>query len=111
MSRQEEMAQAIRRQLDQRDESRQVDRTGWSRQQWLDDADERFNHIDGAITSLVNGHVVAMLAEIEDLRGEVEDLKFQVGERNKTILALQEQIDGLDEEIRHIHSQHEDAPQ
>lgn len=69
-SKQVEMAQAIRRQLDQRDLSMQVDRTGWTDQQWIDDARTLMNHPDGAITALKNGHVTAMLREIDRLDTE-----------------------------------------
>lgn len=63
-----ELAQAVRRQMDQADQSADVDRTGWTHDQWVADARTRFNHIDGAVTSLVNGHIEALLDEIDQLQ-------------------------------------------
>lgn len=64
----EQMREAITRQLQQRTRSQHIDRTNWTRQQWIDDARALMEHIDGAITSLVNGHVMALLDEVADLR-------------------------------------------
>lgn len=61
-----QMRDALQRQLEQRVESQHVDRTGWTRQQWIDDARALMNHPDGAITSLVNGHVMALLDEAQE---------------------------------------------
>lgn len=77
-SEQVELAQAFRRQMDQADLSGQVDRTGWTDQQWVDDARERMNHPDGAITSLKNGHVMAMLREITRLDALVDALQADI---------------------------------
>lgn len=59
-----EMTEAFIRQLEEHNKSMYVDRTDWTRQQWIDDADELMNHPDGAITSLCNGHVMALLEAI-----------------------------------------------
>jgi hypothetical protein len=56
-----EMAAAIRRQMDACARSMEVDRRDWTRQQWIDDARRLMDEIDGAVTSLVNGHVMALL--------------------------------------------------
>lgn len=45
-----------------------TDRAGWTRQQWLEDADRLMNDIDGSVLSLVNGHVIALLDEVAELR-------------------------------------------
>ena len=47
--------------MDRRQESMKIDRTGWTDDQWADDAERLMNEPDGAITSLVNGHVSALL--------------------------------------------------
>jgi hypothetical protein len=78
-SQQVQMAQAIRRQLDQADASSQVDRTEWTTRQWVDDAETLMNHPDGAITSLKNGHVMALLREITRLQDENDDLSTDNG--------------------------------
>lgn len=65
-----QMRDAIARQMEQSQRSKMVDRTGWTDEQWIDDARALMNHPDGAITSLVNGHVLAMLREIDRLDTE-----------------------------------------
>jgi hypothetical protein len=64
-------SEAMRRQAAQREKSLAVDRTGWTRQQWIDDARALMEDIDGASTSLVNGHVMALLEEAQEL-GEMK---------------------------------------
>ncbi|MGH1563080.1 hypothetical protein [Mumia sp. DW29H23] len=56
-----EMAEAIRRQMDQAHESMMVDRNGWTDQQWVEDAKHLMDHVDGAVTSLLNGHAHALI--------------------------------------------------
>ena len=65
------MGDAIRRQVAHGVRSRSVDRAGWSDQQWADDAKELMAGADGAITSLVNGHVLALLRLREEALGGV----------------------------------------
>lgn len=64
-----DMSEAIRRQMDARARSMTVDRKDWTRQQWIDDADRLMNEADGAVTSLVNGHVMALLDEAAECAG------------------------------------------
>jgi hypothetical protein len=78
-SQQVQMAQAFRRQMAQADLSGQVDRTEWTDRQWIDDAQTLMNHPDGAITSLRNGHALAMLREIDRLQDENDDLSTDHG--------------------------------
>jgi len=63
-----EMSEAVRRQMDQMSQSMQRDRTGWTDEQWVADARELMDHLDGAVTSLLNGHINAMLNVIDDRR-------------------------------------------
>lgn len=65
-----QMRDAIQRQMEQSQRSKVVDRTGWTDEQWIDDARALMGHLDGAITSLVNGHVLALLREIDRLDTE-----------------------------------------
>lgn len=70
-----DMTEAFIRQLEEHNKSMYVDRTGWTREQWINDADKLMNHPDGAITSLVNGHVMALLDAVsacKDLAAEAE---------------------------------------
>ncbi len=57
----DQMAEAVRRQMQRSRESMLVDRQGWTDAQWVLDAQRLMDGPDGAITSLVNGHVMAML--------------------------------------------------
>lgn len=66
----EEMRNAASRQYRQRTESERVNRTGWTTQQWVDDTRSLMDHIDGAVTSLVNGHVMALLDQNAELAAE-----------------------------------------
>jgi hypothetical protein len=43
-------------------------REGWTREQWLAEADEIMNDINGSAASLLNGHITAMQEEIAELR-------------------------------------------
>jgi len=38
-----------------------TDRRGWTDAQWIQDAEALMNHPDGSVSSLVNGHVGALL--------------------------------------------------
>jgi ferredoxin len=61
MTQPDQMAEAMRRQFGRREESMRVDRSGWTDEQWCEDADRLMNEPDGAITSLVNGHALHLL--------------------------------------------------
>lgn len=39
----------------------QIDRTGWTDQQWIEDADRLMGDLHGSVSSLLNGHVTALL--------------------------------------------------
>lgn len=57
-------------QWDARARSHDIDRSGWTRAQYVEDAERLMDEVDGAVTSLVNGHIFALLEEIRVLRGE-----------------------------------------
>ena len=59
----EQMADAVKRQFAHRAASMQVNRGGWSDEQWCDDAEELMYALEGAVTSLVNGHPLALIRE------------------------------------------------
>jgi hypothetical protein len=61
----QQMAEAVRRQQEAATRSSQVDRTGWTDADWINDADRLMNEPDGAVTSLLNGHAMRMLRELE----------------------------------------------
>jgi hypothetical protein len=44
--------------------SERVDRTGWTDDQWIADAQRLMDDLDGSVLSLVNGHVLALLARV-----------------------------------------------
>jgi len=45
-----------------------VDRTGWTREQWVAEAEEIMDDIDGSVLALLNGHIMAVFEELHDLR-------------------------------------------
>jgi hypothetical protein len=58
----DQMALAVRVMAHHAGQSSRVDRTGWTEAQWIEDADRLMGDLDGSIMSLVNGHVMALLA-------------------------------------------------
>ena len=60
----DQMADAMRRQRAQALKSSRVDRKGWTDTQWVKDAHDLMHEPDGEVTSLVNGHIEAMLRVI-----------------------------------------------
>ncbi|KRE79964.1 hypothetical protein [Arthrobacter sp. Soil763] len=44
-----------------------IDRKGWTKKQWADDAERIMEHIDGSVTALVNGHALGLIARIREL--------------------------------------------
>ena len=60
----DQMVDAMRRQREKAQKSMRVDRKGWTDTQWVLDARELMNDVDGAVTSLSNGHINAMLRVI-----------------------------------------------
>lgn len=61
----DQMDEAIARQRERYLASTIIDRRGWTDRQWIDDARRLMNEPDGAITSLVNGHVMALLRAVD----------------------------------------------
>ncbi len=61
----DDMSAAYRRMFNLSTEVRMTERQGWTRQQWIDDARKIMNHLDGSVSSLLNGHVLAMLDELK----------------------------------------------
>jgi hypothetical protein len=57
---------AFRAQREHVDQSLAIDRTGWTRQQWIDDARCLMGDLDGSVSSLLNGHVMALLGALAD---------------------------------------------
>lgn len=69
------MADAMKRQAERAKASMAVDRKGWTTDQWCEDADRLMNEEDGAVTSLLNGHVLALLR----VHREWQALKWAMG--------------------------------
>lgn len=57
----DQMGLAVRAMAHHAGESWRTDRTGWTDQQWIEDAERLMDDIDGSVSSLVNGHVIALL--------------------------------------------------
>ena len=68
------MTEAVQRQMQRADASRHINRQGWTQQQWIEDADRLMAEVDGAITSLVNGHVLHLLDYWRATSGRVDAL-------------------------------------
>lgn len=71
----DQMAEAVQRQMQRAQASAFIDRRDWTDDQWIDDAERLMNEPDGAITSLVNGHVMALLRRVRPIgntEGETE---------------------------------------
>jgi hypothetical protein len=58
---------AFRAQRAHVDRSLAIDRTDWTRQQWIGDARKQMSDLDGSVMDLLNGHVTALLAEVAEL--------------------------------------------
>lgn len=58
---------AIKRQLEHADAAHRINRRNWTREQWVADARHLFNDLDGSMLGLVNGHIAALLQEIDHL--------------------------------------------
>ncbi len=56
-----QMSTALHRMAQHRGESMRIDRRGWTDEQWVEDARRLMDDLDGSISSLVNGHVLALL--------------------------------------------------
>jgi hypothetical protein len=63
-----EMREALAAMAQHRAASVHVNRTGWTREQWIEDAQRLMDDIDGSVMSLVNGHVLALLDEVYERR-------------------------------------------
>lgn len=59
------MTAALHRMAAHREESVRTDRRGWSDEQWVQDARSLMHDIDGSVSSLVNGHVMALLRSLD----------------------------------------------
>lgn len=69
------MSEAVNAQRQHIQISHAVSRTGWTRQQWVDDAYAQFRDLHGSVLDLVNGHISALLAEVDDLRDQIASMK------------------------------------
>lgn len=66
----DQMAEAVQRQMVAARRAAMIDRRDWTPEQWIEDADRLMNEIDGAVTSLVNGHVIHLLEFWKEHRHE-----------------------------------------
>lgn len=55
-----------------------VDRTGWTTEQWAQEAEEIMVHIDGAVSALKNGHIGALLKLNRQLKHDLATAKEPV---------------------------------
>jgi hypothetical protein len=52
-------------QLRHAEASHRIDRTGWTDEQWVEDARRLMGDLDGSVLDLVNGHVLALLRTVD----------------------------------------------
>lgn len=79
---------AVRQSLDK-------DRSGWTPEQWIEDAKEHFNGPDGSIVGLVNGHISYLLRALEAAEERYRRAVAAVviaDVENPVIQALQDQL-------------------
>lgn len=69
----EQMSEALTAMWRLTDGVRMKPREGWTRQQWVADAAEIMDDIDGSTSSLLNGHVMAMLEELAYMRRQLNN--------------------------------------
>lgn len=67
-----QMREALENMLAHRMKAQGVDRTGWTQEQWIADAQGLMDDLHGSVQSLVNGHVMALLAEVEEQTARAE---------------------------------------
>ena len=89
----DQMAEAMQRQRDHAYRSLRVDRRGWTDEQWADDAERIMHDLDGAITSLVNGHALSLIRERNRLRDELHALRC-CGERVEDCVYTEAKTEG-----------------
>ena len=70
-----EMSEALDRMADHRSAAMTVNRSGWTREQYLADAERLMNDLDGSVSSLVNGHAMALIGAVRELRERVAELE------------------------------------
>lgn len=69
------MALAIHEQVRHVVASRRRDRANWTSADWVDDAERLMSDLHGSTLSLVNGHVLALIREVQELRARVNDVQ------------------------------------
>ena len=74
-----------------------VDRKDWTREQWVAEAEEIMDDIDGSVMSLLNGHINALFEELHDLRNRNLSMKAIRTVDLRTILRLTPVVDAAQE--------------
>lgn len=69
----DQLAQAIEEQKQRAHDSMMIDRTSWTEKQWIEDAIRLMNEPHGAITSLVNGHVMRLIDFYQRYEGGTDE--------------------------------------
>lgn len=97
----EQMADALGRQADAAERASLTDRRGWTKAQWADDAEALMHEPDGAITSLVNGHAMGLIAERKRMVEVLTDIAFWFGPGNNWARVRSCEALGIDPRERH----------
>lgn len=92
-----EMAEAVMRQMGRCAESMRVDRRDWTTAQWVEDARRLMDEPDGAVTSLVNGHVTRLFAALDSAFEQLWERTEQVAALEAKNAQLRAVTDALEE--------------
>lgn len=95
----QQAAEALQGQRDHVIASMNVDRSGWTRRQWIDDAERLMSDLDGSIVALVNGHVIALLDEVEALGDRVSASGLEFDDLVRAVLNSRYQWIRLDDAV------------
>lgn len=71
----EQMSAAVTRSVALSRDIASRSRKDWTREQWVAEAEEIMNDIDGSVLALLNGHILALFEELNDLRRRIESGK------------------------------------
>lgn len=97
----DQMTDAVRHMAELADQTQQVDRRGWTDQQWIADARQIMNEPHGSVLSLLNGHILAILRQLTALEQAEQSARLCAEEL--------EQLAGV-EAVRHLQERRDVIP-
>ena len=70
----DQLAEAVQAQRARIQSSLTTNRQGFTRAAWIADARAQFNHVDGSVLALVNGHVSVLLDSLDQLANQLNEI-------------------------------------